>query len=269
MSSTGKIPINKTGSYWTTDKTAALIVDKMLAERLIETDEKIWEPSMGGGSFVRAARARCFSVEGMDLAGDSFVTDSQDVPSGEAVRGEADPDEIKLAMKQLKIPAQYFVDLYVGSLRWDPLVKPDVIMGNPPYSLLVQKRDQDGVHLFWTESAIKKLKKKELPSVGDPIMKRLDNIAALHIRRGMLLRPRRIIQLLRISFIETDTRRENVFSSFDLEFRLSHLYSFSRRPGFIRPDVNPDKPTGTDSAAYGVFVWSRGWPNEWYRGLII
>jgi hypothetical protein len=79
--------------------------------------------------------------------------------------------------------------------------------------------------------------------------------AAAHVRKALALRPRYgVAFLLRLGFLESEKRR-----AFWLENPLSEVHVLTRRPSFT--------VSGTDSAAYGFFVWRTDHEASWSTTL--
>lgn len=202
-STTGRV--RRHCQYFTTDALADVLVS-MLG---VQPFDRILEPHVGGGAFVRAA-LRQGVLRHQINACDVDLTLIGDVVKNYGIMARAGD----------------FLTLERATFGPDRIDGWDWIIGNPPYSRPSGRFNEK----------------------GEPIQ---EPCAELHIRHALsLLAPGgHLAFLLRLAMLETSDR-----IGFWREHPAKCLYVLAQRPSFT--------DGGTDSSAYGWFIWERDWRPE-------
>lgn len=212
------------------------------------------EPHVGGGAWLRAI----YSL-GLTLTGENVeVQDFNPHAEGLLLPGDHESS-----------PSVRTDDLVqTGFLVTEPLFRPNVIGGNPPYGVPIPCK-------ACTPS-------KTVPGPGckackDKGVKGVAPLAELHVARACSM-AEHVIQLLRLAFLESKTRALAA-----RKYRLRHVWVLPVRPPFAQ--VCPGcagtgvsryadpcevcqgtkkrrRASGSDSAAYGVFWFDQAYNGE-------
>jgi hypothetical protein len=287
MSSTGRnLPgreVNALGSYDTPVDLCRAVVERLGRERVISAGTRILEPSCGSGSWIQALQAHqadrrrevgadwTVHLEALDV--DPTVTglDLVHAAGGTVTtcdRRNFDPMADAWARNELRamgVQAHRHDAAAAGFLVTAPAGIPDLILGNPPYSVTAPRTPcpscagtgevpRAGRRLDSAGRGRKCLDCDRWPAGrrpdGLPLGTQAElviQVADLHIRRALELTRRHVVMVLRLPLLGGRDR----FASLWALGHLREVWTVVGRPSFAHG--------ATDSVESAVFWWDREW----------
>lgn len=284
MSATGRnLPgneVNALGAYDTPPELCRAVVARLAEAGVLGPGVRVLEPSCGSGNWIGALRAlesvrpgapsqiEVMDVDplapGLDLAAGlgARVTDCCEVTR--------DPEACAVAARELdalRVPAARQGVAAAGFLVTRPAERPDLVVGNPPYSVTAPRcacPDCGATGLF---PGAREGTTRRCPACnGWPAHRRPEGlplgwlpesvipVCDLHIRRALAVTRRHVVFVLRLPFLGGRDRYRNLWRLGGLRA----VWTVVGRPSFAFG--------GTDSVETAVFWWDREWPHNYFAG---
>lgn len=269
---------NPLGAYDTPLGLCRAVVERLDAHPDMGPGRRILEPSVGSGNWIRAlqedpARWARLEVEAMDLDPLAPGLDLAHlagcaVTSPSSANFDADADAwARAELERQGVPAYRQDVAAAGFLVTAPQRRPDLILGNPPYSVTAPEIPcpdcgATGEIPGSREGSTRKCpacnrwpagkRPKGLAEGHQP--ERLIQVADLHVQRALGLTARHLVLVLRLPFLGGQERFRDLWSLGGLRA----VWTVVGRPSFAHG--------GTDSVETAVFWWDREWTRPTFEG---